>query len=55
MLKFIKKSFILLLLITMNIIVYLYRIISDYFSKNKFKIKKYAKSFKLVLQEELEK
>ena len=55
MLKLLKKSLILFILVTMNIIVYLFRIICDYFSKNKLKIKKYAKSFKLVLQEELEK
>lgn len=55
MFRLIKKSFILFILVTMDIIIYLLRIIYDYFSKNKLKIKNYAKSFKLVLKEELEK
>ena len=53
MIKFIKKSLIILLLITMNIIVLLTKSIHNFFEKNKDQIKKYTKNFKILLKEEL--
>lgn len=55
MLKIIKKSLIIILLIIINTISYVIKIIHDFYEKNKMKIKKYADSFYCVLQEELEK
>lgn len=54
MLKFIKKSLILIVLITMKIIAHICKSIYEIYSKNKVKIKKYIKSFQNVLREELE-
>ena len=53
MVKIIKKSLIILLLITMNIIVLLIKSIHNFFEKNKNQIKKYAKNLKVFLKEEL--
>lgn len=56
MVKIIKKSLIILLLLTMNIIVLLTKSIHNFFEKNKNQIKKYAKNFKnfkILLKEEL--
>ena len=55
MFKIIKKSLIITLLVTINIIVYITKIIYDFYEKNKSKIKKYSKSFYFVLKEELDK
>ena len=54
MLKIIKKSLIILLLVTINVIIYISKIIYNFFEKNKDKIKKYSKSFYYLLREELE-
>lgn len=54
MLKLIKKSLIILLLITINIIVFIAKIIHNFFEENKSKIEKYSKSFYNALKEELE-
>lgn len=54
MLKLIKKSIIIILLLTINISVYVFKSIYNFYEKNKAKIKKYFKCFKMVLQEELE-
>lgn len=53
MVKIIKKSLIILLLLTMNIIVLLTKSIHNFFEKNQKQIKKYAKNFKILLKEEL--
>ena len=55
MIKLIKKSLIIALLITINIIVYIAKIIHNFYEKNKSKINKYSKSFYYVLKEELDK
>ena len=55
MIKLIKKSLIIALLITINIIVYIAKIIHNYYEENKSKINKYSKSFYYVLKEELDK
>lgn len=55
MIKIIKKFLIILLLITINIIVFIVKIIQDFYKQNKSKIEKYARSFKCVLKEELDK
>lgn len=55
MIKLIKKSLIIALLITINIIVYIAKIIHNFYEENKSKIKKYSKSFYYVLKEELDK
>ncbi len=53
MFKIIKKSLIILLLVTINTIVYITKIIHKFYEKYKGKIEKYSKSFYYVLQEEL--
>lgn len=55
MLKFIKKSLIILLLLFINIMVSLVKSIYNFYEKNKSKIKKYAKNFHAALKEELTK
>lgn len=55
MFKIIKKSLIILLLITINVIVYIVKIIHNFYIKNKSKVEKYSKSFYYALKEELEK
>lgn len=55
MLKLIKKSLIILLLVTINVIVYIAKIIQNFYKENKCKIEKYSKSFYCVLKEELNK
>ena len=55
MIKLIKKSLIIALLITINIIVYIAKIIHNYYQEIKSKIKKYSKSVYYVLKEELDK
>lgn len=54
MLKLIKKSLIIILLITINVIVFIIKIIHDFYIENKSKIKKYSKSFYDTLKNELE-
>ena len=54
MLKLIKKSLIILLLITINVIVFIARIIHNFYEENKSKIEKYSKSFYTALKEELD-
>lgn len=54
MFRIIKKSLILLLLLTINTIVYIVKIIHEFYEKNNSEIKKYAKSFHSILKEELE-
>lgn len=55
MMKLIKKSLIIILLVTIDVTIYLLRIIHDFFIQNKSKIKNYSKSFYNVLKEELTK
>lgn len=55
MLKIIKKSLIILLLVTIKIIVHIGKIIYNFFEKNKSNIKKYSKSLYYVLKEEIRK
>ncbi len=55
MIKIIKKSLIILLLVTINVIVYIAKIIQNFYKENKSKIEKYSKSFYYVLKEELSK
>lgn len=55
MIKIIKKSLIILLLITIEVIVYITKIIHNFYKKNKSKIKEYSKNFYSVLKEELNK
>ena len=45
MFKIIKKSLIILLLITIKIITYIAKIIHDFYEENKSKVKKYSKNF----------
>ena len=45
MIKLIKKSLIISLLITINIIVYIAKIIHNYYKENKSKIKKYSQFY----------
>ena len=54
MLKLIKKSLIILLLITINIIVFIAKIIHNFYKENKSKIENYSKSFYTTLKEELD-
>ena len=54
MLKIIKKSLIIFLLVTLDVTIYIAKIIYNFFEKNKSKIQKYSKSFYCVLKEELE-
>ena len=53
MFKIIKKTLIILLLITIKVIVYIAKIIHNFYKENKSKIEKYSKSFYYVLKEEL--
>ena len=46
---------IILLLITIKVIVYIAKIIHNFYKENKSKIEKYSKSFYYVLKEELTK
>ena len=55
MLKIIKKSLIILLLVTINVTIYIAKIIHKFFKENKSAIKKYSKSFYSILKEELAK
>lgn len=55
MIKLIKKSLIILLLLTINTIVFFIKSIHKMYIKNKTKIEKYSKSFYNVLKEELAK
>lgn len=54
MLKIVKKSLIIFLLVTIDVTIYIIKSIYNFFEKNKSKIKKYSKSFCSVLKEELE-
>ena len=54
MLKLIKKSLIILLLITIKVIVFIAKIIHNFYEENKSKIEKYSKSFYTALKEELD-
>ena len=54
MFKIIKKSLIILLVITIKIITYIAKIIRDYDEENKSKVRKYSKNFYQILKEELE-
>lgn len=53
MIKIIKKSLIILLIITIDTIIYIAKIIQKLYEKNKSKIKKYSKGFYYLLKEEL--
>ncbi len=53
MLKIIKKSLIILLLVTIDVAAYIVKIIHNFFEKNKSTIEKYSKSLYCVLKEEL--
>ena len=55
MFKIIKKSLIIILLVTINTIAYITKIIHNFYEENKTKIKKYTDSFYCVLKEELNK
>ncbi len=55
MLKLIKKSLIILLLITIDTIALIGRSIYQFYNKNKCKVEKIAKSFHGALKEELTK
>ena len=55
MLKIIKKSLIIILLVTINTIAYITKIIHNFYEENKKKIKKYTDGFYCVLKEELNK
>lgn len=55
MFKIIKKTLIIILLLMINIIVYISKIIQDFYNENKSKIKNYSKSFYNTLKEELDK
>ena len=54
MIKIIKKSLIILLLVTINIIVFIAKIIHNFYKENKSKIENYSKSFYTTLKEELD-
>ena len=54
MFKIIKKSLIILLLITIKIITYIAKIIPDFYQETNSKVKKYSKNFYQILKEELE-
>ncbi len=54
MIKIIKKSLIILLLVTINIIVFIAKIIYNFYKENKSKIENYSKSFYSTLKEELD-
>ena len=53
MLKILKKSLIIFLLATMNVTVYIVKIIYNFFKKNKSVIKNYLKDIYFLLKEEL--
>ena len=53
MFKILKKSLIILLLVTIDITMYIFKIIHNFFKENKSKIEKYSKNFYCVLKEEL--
>ena len=53
MLKIIKKSLIILLLVTIDVTVYIVKIIHNFLKKNKSTIEKYSKGVYYVLKEEL--
>ena len=53
MLKIIKKSLIILLLVTIDVTTYIVKIIYNFLKKNKSTIEKYSKSIYCVLKEEL--
>ena len=53
MIKIIKKSLIILILVTIDTIVYIAKIIHKLYKKNKGKIEKYSKGFYYLLKEEL--
>lgn len=53
MFKIIKKSLIILLLVTIDVIAYIVKIIHNFFKKNKGSIEKYSKGLYCVLKEEL--
>lgn len=55
MLKVIKKSILIFMIITIDVIVYLSKIIYKFYRKNKSKFKNYSKGFYYVLKEELQK
>ena len=55
MIKLIKKFLIISLLVITNFIVYIAKIINNFIKENKDNIKKYYRSFRCVLKEELEK
>lgn len=54
MIKIIKKSLIILLLVTIKIIVFIAKIIHNFYKENKSKIENYSKSFYSTLKEELD-
>lgn len=53
MLKIIKKSLIILLLLTINTIAYIAKIIYKFYKKNKSNLEKYSYGIQRVLKEEL--
>lgn len=55
MIKLVKKFLIISLLIITNFIVYIAKFINSFIKENKDNIKKYYRSFRCVLKEELEK
>lgn len=54
MIRIIKKSLIIFLIVTIDVTIYITKIIYNFFEENKSKIKKYSKSFYSILKEELE-
>ncbi len=53
MLKLIKKSLIIILLVTIDTIVFIIKSIYDFYNKNKTKIEEIVKGFYYELKEEL--
>jgi len=53
MFKLIKKSLIILLLITINVVVYITKIIYIFYKEHKSNIENYSKNILCILKEEL--
>lgn len=53
MLKLVKKSLIIILLVAIDIIVFMDKIIYEFYSKNKSKVKKIVQNLYVELKEEL--
>lgn len=53
MLKLIKKSLIIVLLVTIDIIVFISKIIYEFYTKNKSKVKEFVQNLYIELKEEL--